>query len=325
MRRREFIRLVGGAAAWPLTAHAQQSRKLPTIGYLASGSSATEGQRSATFLQRLRELGWIEGRSVAIEIRWGEGRPDRANEIAAEFARLRVDVIVTAGAVNVLAAQRAAPTTPIVFAITADPVGSGLVASLARPGGNVTGLASQGAEYGSKQIELLREVVPQLRRIGVIANGANPGSLGEMRAFETTARRLGVELSSFQVRTLEDIVSAFEAMKGTVDAIDVVPDPLATSNRVQIAKLALVARLPAIYGTREYVEVGGLMSFGPNVLDLYRRAGDIVDKILRGTKPAEIPVEQPTKFSLVINLSTAKALGLAISESFLLRADEVID
>jgi putative ABC transport system substrate-binding protein len=326
MQRREFIALIGGTmAAWPLAAHAQRSGKLPIIGYLASGTAATEGQRLATLLQRLGELGWIEGRTVGLEIRWAEGRPERADQIAAEFERLKVDVIVTAGAVNVLAAKRAAPMTPIVFAITADPVGSGLVANLAHPGGTITGLSSQGAEYGSKQIELLREVVPRLRRIGVVVNGGNPGSLGEMRAFEATARRLGLEVSIFQIRTAEEIAPAFEAMQGSVDAVDVVPDPLATSNRAGLAKLALAARIPAIYGTREYAEAGGLMSFGPNVLDLYRRAADIVDKILRGAKPADIPVEQPTKFSLVINLRTAKALGLSISESFLLRADEVIE
>jgi putative ABC transport system substrate-binding protein len=273
----------------------------------------------------LKELGWTEGRTVAIETRWAGGRPDRAEEIAAEFARLNVDVIVTAGAVNILAAKRAMPSTPIVFAITADPVGAGLVASLARPGGTITGLSSEGVDYGGKQVDLLREIIPGFRRVGVIANSGSPGALSEMRAFEAAARTQGLAIVSFGIRTPEDIAAAFEALKGKVDALDVVPDPLASNNRLRLITLALAARIPAIYGSREYPEAGGLMSFGPNLPDLYRRAADLLDKILRGTKPADIPVEQPTKFALVVNLKTAKALGLAISESFLLRADEVIE
>jgi putative ABC transport system substrate-binding protein len=324
--RREFIALLGGAGvAWPLAAHAQQAGKLPTIGFLGSSTPAAASHLVAAFVQRLREFGWIEGRTVAIEYRWAEGRGERSAEIAAEFARLKVDVVLTSGAVNILAAKQAAPSTPIVFAVTADPVAAGLVASLARPGGNITGLSSQGTDYAGKQIELLREVVPALRRLGVLVNAGSPGATAEMRAFEATARKLGFEVSIFEIRRGEDIAPAFEALKEQVDALDVVPDPLVVTNGIRIITLALAGRVPAIYGTREYPAVGGLMSFGPNLPDLYRRAAAFVDKILRGTKPADIPVEQPTKFDLVINLTTAKALGLTIPDKLLGLADEVVE
>ena len=326
MRRRDFLGALGGAAAaWPLAARAQQPAKLPTIGYLGSSTPSAMSQWTAAFVKRLRELGWIEGRTVAIEYRWAEGRSERASEIAAEFVRLKVDVIVTSGAVNILAAKRAAPATPIVFGVTADPVGTGVVASLARPGGTITGLSSQGTDYAGKQIELLREIVPDLRRLGVIVNAGSPGAMAEMRAFATTARTLGFELSTFEIRRAEDIAPAFDALKGRLDALDVVPDPLLSSNRIRLVTLALAARVPAIFGSRDYPEVGGLMSFGPNLPDLFRRAADFVDKILRGTKPADIPVEQPTKFDLIINLTTAKALGITVPPALLARADQVIE
>jgi putative tryptophan/tyrosine transport system substrate-binding protein len=325
MRRREFITLLGGAAAaWPRAARAQQAKR-PSIGYLGSSTPATQGQLVAAFVQGLREFGWIEGRSVAIEYRWAEGRRERAAEIAAEFARLKVDVILTSGAVNILAAKQAAPSTPIVFAVTADPVGTGLVASLARPGGTMTGLSSQGTDYAGKQIELLRDLVPSLRRVGVMANVASAGATAEMRAFEATARQLGLDVPILEIRTAEGIAPAFAAFKDQLDALNVVPDPLVISNRVRIATLMLAARLPAIYGSREYPEVGGLMSFGPNLPDLYRRAAAFVDKILRGTKPADIPVEQPVKFDLVVNLTTAKALRLTVPDKLLALANEVIE
>ena len=284
-----------------------------------------DGNRVAAFVQQLHDLGWVEGRNLVIEYRWAEARRGRADEIAAEFARLKVDVIVTSGAVNIIAAKQAAPATPIVFAVTADPVAAGLVASLARPGGNITGLSSQGTDYAGKQIDLLREFVPTLRRLGVIANTGSPGATAEMRAFEETARKLNFEVSIFEIRKADDIAPAFEALKGRVDALDVVPDPLVQSQRVRFSTLAEAARLPAIYGTREFTDAGGLMSFGPNLTDLYRRAAAFVDKILRGTKPADIPVEQPTKFELVLNLKTARLLGLTMPASILLRADEVIE
>jgi putative tryptophan/tyrosine transport system substrate-binding protein len=260
-----------------------------------------------------------------LEIRFGDGRRERADEIAAEFAQLGANVIVTAGAVGILAAKRAMPATPIVFAITADPVGAGLVNSLAHPGGTVTGLSSQGPDYGGKQIDLLREVVPNLHRVGVIVNAASPGALAEMRGFEAAAKAQGLDVIRFEVRVPDDITSAFESMRGKLDALNVVPDPFATSNRQQILALTLAARIPAIYGTHEWSEAGGLMSFGPHLPDLYRRAAELVDKILRGAKPAEIPIEQPTKFELVINVKTANAMGLTIPEAFLARADEVVE
>jgi putative ABC transport system substrate-binding protein len=324
-RRRDFITLLGGAAVvWPFAARAQQAGKLPTIGYLGSATPLTQGHLLAAFMQRLGDLGWTEGRNVVVEYRWAEGRRERADEIAAEFARLKVDVIVTSGAVNIIAAKQAAPATPIVFAVTADPVSAGLVVSLARPGGNITGLASQGTDYAGKQIDLLREMVPSLRRLGVIANTGSVGATAEMHAFEDTARKLNLDVSSIGIRGADDIGPAFEALNG-VEVLDVVPDPLTQSHRLRFIAIAQAKRLPAIYGTREFADAGGLMSFGPNLADLYRRAAALVDKILRGTKPADIPVEQPTKFELIINLKTAKAIGVDVPPTLLARADEVIE
>jgi putative tryptophan/tyrosine transport system substrate-binding protein len=324
MRRREFIGGLGTATAWPWAVRAQQA-KVPTIGFIAFGSAGQESQRLDAFSKRLREVGWIDGRNAKVEIRFSEGRKDRAETIADEFARLKVDIVITAGVIGVLAAKRAMPTTPIVFAATADPVAAGLVDSLARPGGSITGLSTQGPEYGGKQIELLREIVPKLRRLAVIANAAAPGALAEMRGFEAAAKTLGFEITPFEVREPEDIALAFGAMNGNVDALDVVPDPFTQANRQQFISMAREARIPAIYGSRENPAAGGLISFGPNYPDLYSRAAEFVDKILRGAKPADIPVEQPTKFLLVVNVKTAKAMGLTIPESFLARADEVIE
>jgi putative ABC transport system substrate-binding protein len=276
-------------------------------------------------VQRLRELGWIEGRTVAVEVRWAEGRNERFAEIAAEFVRLKVDVIVTAGTAAVVTAKQATSVIPIVFAVAGDPVGTGLVASLARPGGNVTGLSNQSADLAGKRLELLREVVPSLRRLAILANAGSPIGVLEMREAQAAARTLGFEVATVEIRRAQDIAPAFDALKGPADALYVCSDPLVTTNRVRINTLALGARLPTMFGLREYVEAGGLMSYGPNQADLYRRAADYVDKILRGAKPADIPVEQPTKFYLIINLTAAKALGLTIPESFLLRADEVIE
>ena len=325
MRRREFITLLGGAVAWPLAARAQQPAKLPTIGLLGATTPLVESQRVAAFVQRLRELGWIEGRTVAIEVRWAEGRNERFAEIAAEFVRLKVDVIFTHGTASVIAAKQATAVIPIVFASVGDPVGTGLVASLARPAGNLTGLSNLLPDIATKRLELLREVVPNLRRLAIIANVDNPATVLSMREVQVTAPTLGLDVATSEIRRAEDIAPAFEALKGRAEALFVLPDPLVNTNRVRINTLALGARLPTMHGLREYVEAGGLMSYGPNVVDEYRRAADYVDKILRGTKPGDIPVEQPTKFDLVINLTTAKALGLTIPESFLSRADEVIE
>jgi putative ABC transport system substrate-binding protein len=325
MRRREFITLLGAAAAWPLAARAQQRGRLPTIGFLGSGTAAAQSQWIAAFVQRLRELGWIEGRTIAIEYRWAEGRNERFDEIAAEFVRRKVDVILTLSTPTVVAAKQATSVIPVVFAAAGDPVGTGLVASLARPGGNVTGLSLQAPDLVGKRLELLREVVPSLRRLAILANISNPINVLERDEVRTTARTLGFEIVTLEIRRAEDIVPTFEALKSRADALYVNADPLIITNLTLINTLALGARLPTIHGFREYVEAGGLMSYGPNFPDLFRRSADYVDKILRGAKPADIPVEQPTKFDLVINLTTAKALGIMIPESFLLRADEVIE
>ena len=324
MKRREFITLLGGAAAWPLAAWAQQTAKLPTIGFLGSATASSWSQWTAAFVQRLRELGWVEGRTAVIEYRWAEGRNERIAEIAAEFVRLKVDVIFSSGA-SALIAKQATASIPIVFALSPDLVGAGLVANLARPGGNVTGLSNQQADSAAKRVELLREVIPGMRKLAVLTNVNNAGAMLEMREAETVARSLGLDVATIPIRRAEDITPALETLKARADALYVCSDFFIFTHRIRINTLALVARLPMIYGERENVEVGGLMAYVPSFPDLFRRAGDYVDKILRGAKPGDIPVEQPTKFTLAINLTTAKALGLAVPEAFLLRADEVIE
>ena len=323
MERREFISLVGGAAAWPLTAHAQPA-KLPTIGFLGAGTATTWITWTAAFVQRLSELGWIENRTVRIEYRWAEGRAERFGEIATEFVRLKVDVIVTVGNA-VAAATQATSTIPIVFAVAVDPVGDGMVASLARPGGNVTGLSGQSPELAGKRIELLRQVLPNLRRLAVIANVSYPGSVREVAEVRAVARKFDVDIQPLEIRRAEDIVPAFGALKDGAEALYVCPSALVNANIARINTLALGARLPTIHPLRDYLGAGGLMSYGAKTADQFRQAGDLVDKILKGAKPADLPIEQPTKFELVINLTTAKALGLTIPEAFLLRADELIE
>src|SRR6516165_9820527 len=325
MRRRDFMTLLGGAtAAWPLAARAQQPAKLPTIGFLGGTTPATWSLFVAAFVQRLRELGWIEGRTIAIEYRWAEGRGERFAEIAAEFVRLNVDVIVTVGGA-VAAAKQATATIPIVFAYAGDPVGSGMVASLAKPGGNVTGLSVQSTDLAGKRLEILREIFPDVRRLAIIGNVEYAATVLEMGEAQVAARTLGLEVVKSEIRRAEDIAPAFEALKGVAEALYVCPDATMNANHARIYTLALGARLPTMHGLREYVEARRLMSYGPNTPDPYRRPADYVDKILRGDKPADLPVEQPTKFDLVINLTTAKTLGLTIPEPFLLRADEVIE
>jgi putative ABC transport system substrate-binding protein len=324
LKRRAFIALLCGAAAWPLAAHAQQASKLPTIGFLGA-SPSIESQRVAAFVQRLRELAWIDGRNLTIEYRWAEGRNERYAEAAAELVRLKVDVIVTVATPATLAAKQATTVIPIVFGAASDPIGTGLVQSLARPGGNVTGLSNLISDTGGKKLEFLREIVPGLRRLAILANVGNPAVVLDMSEAQAAARKLGLEVTASEIRQAEDIAPAFDAIKGNVDALYVCTDPLVNTHRIRVNTLALAARLPTIHGLREYVEAGGLMSYGPNLPDLLRRAADYVDKILRGAKPSDIPVEQPTKFDFVINLTTAKALGLKIPESFLLRADAVIE
>jgi ABC-type uncharacterized transport system substrate-binding protein len=325
LKRREFITLLGGAAAvWPVAARAQQAAKLPTIGFLGTPAASAWAPWTAAFVQRLRELGWIEGRTVAIQYRWAEGRAERWAEFAAEFVGLKVDVIVSGGNAAV-AAKRASTVVPIVFTMVDDPVGMGLVTSLARPGGNVTGLAMQSTDVVGKRLALLREAVPDLRRLAIMANVEYPFAALEMAQAQTAVRTLGLDAAIFEIRRAEDIAPAFEALKDRADALYVVGDALVMTHRIRINTLALTARVPTMHVVRELVEVGGLMSYGANFSDLFRRAADYVDKILRGVKPGDIPVEQPTKFDLVINLTTARALGLTVPPTLLARADEVIE
>jgi putative ABC transport system substrate-binding protein len=316
--------LGGAAAAWPLAARAQQTGRLPTIGFLGPTTASVSSHRVEAFSQRLRELGWTEDHNVAIEYRWADGRTERYAEIAAELVQLKVDVIATWGTETVIAAKRATSVIPIVFALAADPVGTGLVASLARPGGNVTGLSTQHIDATGKRLQILREVVAGLRRLAIMVNVGNPASVVEMREIQQAARRLSIEVATSEIRRAEDIAPAFAVLAGRADALFIVPEQLFNTNRSLINALALDARLPTMHGFREPVVAGALMSYGPDYLDMFRRTADFVDRILRGAKPADIPVEQPTKFELVINLKTAKMLGLTIPQSLLLRADEVI-
>jgi putative ABC transport system substrate-binding protein len=324
VRRRDFIKVIAGSmTAWPLAARAQQPGKLPTIGFLGT-DALVWSPYTAAFVQRLRELGWIEGRTIAIEYRWSEGLPARNAEIAAEFVRMKVDVILT----NTTAAgtvKQATSVIPIVFPLGIDPVGGGLIGSLAQPSGNVTGVTNQQSDLAGKRLELLREVLPRLRRVAIIGNVGSPQAVLEMGEVQAGARTFGLEVAPLEIRRAEDVAPAFESLKDQADALYVVGDALVQANRTRIITFSLSARLPTIVGIREFVQAGALMSYGPNFLDQFRRAAELVDKILRGTKPGDIPVEQPTKFDLVINLTTAKALGLKIPEGLLLRADEVIE
>src|SRR5262245_59504725 len=321
MRRREFMTLLGGATVvLSVAARAQQSRRLPIIGFLGAATPSAWGKGVAAFTERLRELGWIEGRSVAIEYRWAEGRNELYAEIAAEFVRLKVDVIVTVGGA-VVAAKQATSVIPIVFAVASDPVVDGLVASLARPGGNATGLSSQSADTAGKRLELMREVLPGLRRLAIMVSVGHPGAVLEMSEARAAASTLAIEVVILEIRRAEDITAAFEALNsGSAQALYVCTEPLVSVNRIHINSLATAARLPTIYSNRDFVDAGGLMAYGTNQTGLFRRAGDYVDKILRGTKPADLPVEQPTKFDLIINLTTARALGLEIPATLTARA-----
>ena len=324
MNRRELIAGLACAAAWPLAARAQQPAKLPTIGFLGASTPAGWSQWVPAFERRLRELGWIEGRTVAIEYRWAEGRSERYAEIAAEFVRLKVDVIVTVGSA-VAAAKQATTVIPIVFAVAVDPLGSGMVAGLARPGGNVTGLSVQSADLADKRLEILHELVPNLRRLAIMGNAGYRAAALEMDEARAAARMLGIDATTLEIRRAEDIASAIDGLRDRADALYVCTDALINANHVRINTLALGMHLPTMHGPREHAASGGLVSYGPNYPDLFRRSADYVDRILRGTKPADLPVEQPTKFDLVINLTTAKALGLTVPDKLLALADEVIE
>jgi putative tryptophan/tyrosine transport system substrate-binding protein len=325
MQRRRFIILVSGATAWPFVARAQQLAMLPVVGFLGANTHQAQRDSTAALLQRLRELGWIEGRNFRVEYRWAEGRFDRSSELIAELLGLKADVIVTHATLNVLAAKRATSVIPIVFAAVGDPVGNGLVASLARPGGNVTGLSLQSTELAGKRLELLREIIPGRRRLAILTNAASPNATLEVSELKIAEAKFGFEMSVLKIERTEDLAPAIEGLKGGIDAVYVQTDPLFHTNRSLIGALALEAKLPTISGTREYVEAGNLISYGANFTDLFRRTADYVDKILRGANAADLPVQQPTKFDLIVNLRTAKALGIELSPTLLARADEVVE
>ena len=324
MKRREFIEVVCGLiGAWPIAAYAQQVSRPRRIGVL--GSNATIWKPwVAAFVARLHELGWIDGDTAAVEYRWAEGSSKRVSEIASEFLRQNVDVIVTYGsAVTVL--KQVTAEIPIVFAVAFDPVRGGLVQSMARPGGNITGMSIEQPELVGKRLELLREALPQIRRLAVLADAGYAEPMLEADRAKSTAQALGIEAARLGIWGPQDIAGAFEVLRNKADALYVVSDALIAANRARIIRLALSERLLTILSYDDYVEAGGLMSYGPSYSDLFRRSADMVDKILHGTKPGDIPVELPTKFDLAINLKTAKALGLSVPATLLARADEVIE
>jgi putative tryptophan/tyrosine transport system substrate-binding protein len=323
MRRRSVLGILGGTALWPLAARGQK-RARPLLGFLGISRDADQSRVDA-FVRRMHELNWLENQTIAIEYRWAEGKAERYSEIAAEFAKLRVDVIVTAGAGPVLAVKHVAPDIPIVFAIATDPTATGIVTSLAHPGGNVTGLSYLGPDLAAKRVELSREILPSLSRLGIMANQRSPGPMLEVQDVENAAKKLNVVTTLFKISEIDDIGPVFASLKDQCDALYVCSDPLVNTGRVRIVSLALDASAPTIFGERDSVSAGGLFSYGPNIPDMYRRAADLVDKILRGVKAGEIPVEQPTRIEFVINLKTAKAIGLTVSPILLARADEVIE
>jgi putative ABC transport system substrate-binding protein len=324
MERRQFIRgLCSGVVAWPLAGYAQQLSNLRHIGIL--GADATVWRPwIAAFSARLRELGWLEGETIAIDYRWAEGSSRRVSEIAAEFLRQNVDVIVSYGSA-VTTLKQATTTIPIVFAVAFDPVRGGLVQSLTKPGGNVTGISIQQPDLVSKRLELLRKAIPHIRRLAILANAGYAEPMLEADRVKSTAQALGLEAARLGISQPQDIAAAFEALRSKADALYVVSDGLIAANREQIITLARAAHLPTILSYGDYVQAGGLMSYGPDFTDLFRRSADMVDKILHGTKPSDIPVEQPNKFNFVINVKTATTLGLAIPPTLLAAADEVIE
>lgn len=325
MRRREFILLTSGVAIGSISAaYGQQTAKPPVVGFLVAGTQASHGAWVAAFVERLSKLGWTDGRNVKIEYRWGAGDVRQITEFAAEFVRLKVDVIVTS-AYGVVAAKQATASVPIVFAAYGDAVANGIVASLARPGGNVTGLSIQPGELSSKRLELMRDIIPNVRRFAALVNTNYSGVTQEVIGIRAAAARLNIEANILEIQTADDIDAAMATLTSDTDALYVYSEPLTNANKSKIIKVATAARIPTIFGFREFVDAGGLISYGANFIDLFARAAEFTDKILRGATPADMPIQQPVKFDLVINLKSAKALGLNISETFLTRADEVIE
>jgi putative ABC transport system substrate-binding protein len=332
MRRREIISLIaGGAVAWPLIVRAQQAGKIRIIGLLSPTSDEASASSDQAILRAvlpsaLQELGWIEGKNLVIERRYAENRLERLPELAAELIKLNVDVIVGVGTLAPLAAKRATTTIPIVMGAAGDPVGTGLVASLAHPGGNVTGMSLMAPDLGGKRLELLKELLPRLASVAVLWNAANPYPALVFKEVQAAGSTLGIEVQSLEARQPDDFDGAFESVRRQrPDALMTVEDPLTFNYRKRIADFAVGQLLPTLHGVRDFVVAGGLISYGANVADLYRRAAGYVDLILRGAKPADLPVQQPTEFELVINLKTAKTIGLDVPPSLLARADEVIE
>jgi ABC-type uncharacterized transport system substrate-binding protein len=323
IRRRHFIQVIGSAAAiWPFAARTQG--KIPVIGFLGTTTRTAWSKPVAAFEQRLNELGWIPGRTIMIDYHWTEGHNEQAPAIAQSLVQHKVDIIVVGGN-GVAAAKQATASIPIVFPVAVDPIGSGFVANLSHPGGNVTGLSLQGPDVAGKRLELLRAIVPGLRRLAIMVNVGYSAAKNELTQCQAAARTLGIEAITLALRQPDDITPAFEVLNGGADALYVVTEALTNTNHVRIGTLAMGAHLPTMFGTTEIVESGGLMAYGPSLPALFRRAGDFVDKILHGAKPGDIPVEQPTKFELAINLTTAKALDLAVPSNLLALADQVIE
>jgi ABC-type uncharacterized transport system substrate-binding protein len=327
MRRREFITLLGGAAVWPLAARAQQPAKTHRIGYLSPVTSSADATRSEAFLHGLSELGYVEGRSIIIERRFAEGKLDQLSPLAAELVGLNVDLVVAAGGDLVArAVSRVNGTIPIVITNGENPVRSGLVASLARPGGNVTGLTSIASDLSAKRLQLVKEILPGVSHVAVLWNPAFPDKVLEFKETQTAATALGLQIQSLEIQNPSDIDNALEAaIKGHAEALITLPDPLTNVLRTRIIELSRTGRLATMFAQKPPVDAGGLMSYGPNYAQLFRRAAYFVDRILKGAKPADLPVEQPVKFELVINLKTARALGLDVPPTLLARADEVIE
>lgn len=325
MRRREFITVLTAAAAWPLAARAQAPAKVPTVGFLGPTAPQAWAPWTKDFVGRLAELGWVEGRTVKIVYRWADGQTDRFGELAAELVALKVDLIVTAGSMTRQTMQ-ATTQIPIVFALASEPVATGMVKSLSRPGGNVTGLSLEAPDLAGKRLSLLREVAPAARHVAVLADTAYPASVLDLDRVKAVAPSLGFDFLPLEIRRAEDIAPAFAGLGDRADAMYVCgADPVINNNRDRINVLALRAKLPTVYGERPYAVSGGLIAYGPNVSDMFKRAAEIADKILRGAKPADIPVEEPNTFDLVVNLKTAKALGLSVPQTLLATADDIIE
>jgi putative ABC transport system substrate-binding protein len=325
-RRKLVIALGAGALTAPLAAEAQQAGQVSRIGYLSSGSPSNEKPRDDAFRQSLRQLGYFEGKNVVIEYRYADGKLTQLPDLAAELVRLRVDVVVTGGGPPSRAAKNATKSVPIVMINVSDPVALGFVSSLARPEENITGLSSLQNELGAKRLELLKEVVPTLSHVAVLVNRGVPGYGVQIKEVEVAARALGLQLQALEVRGSNDLGKAFSAItSGRAGGLIGLTNPTFNALQGPIAELAVKNRVPSVYGYTTFAEAGGLMAYGPSVTDLYRRAAIYVDKILKGAKPGDLPIEQPTKFELVVNLKTAKALGLTIPQPFLMRADRVIE